>query len=177
MESVVERTRHRPGVGAARRGLVAAGLATACLALAAPAAAAPEGVLRPTVTCVDVNDDGTVTAHFGYTNTWGHDVTMPAGHRRNFFLPPPGDRGQPSSFSPGTFDDVFSVTFSGLLLSWQLGDDDGIGVAIATRSSPRCTNVPAMGVDSPWPALLAAVGLGIAITFRRRTAGSAVARG
>jgi hypothetical protein len=147
----------------------ALGLAAASLIGASPAHAAPEGVLSPTLTCIDVGENGEITAHFGYSNTWHNDVTIPAGHRRNSFGPAPADRGQPSRFSPGTYDDVFTVTFTGPSLTWQLGDDDGIGVATATVDSRRCTSVPAMGLDSPWPVLLAGVGLGVAFALRRRS--------
>lgn len=141
---------------------------------AAPAAGNPgdEGALRPPFACIDVHEDGAVTAHFGYTNTTGQAVTVPAGTVGNAFILPPATRGQPSTFSAGSVGDAVSVAFSGPVLAWHLAYEGRGGIAIATKWSRPCTQAPAMGLDSPWPVLLAAVRLGVALVVRVPSAAS-----
>jgi hypothetical protein len=156
--------------------------ATAAALMPASALASPQNHLTPIVDCVDVASDGSITAHFGYDNSWTNQVNVPAGKnppgQQNWFLPSPADRGQPSQFSPGTASDVFTVTFtptaSSPTLEWRLGDAaDVYNSAVASASSARCTPVPAMGVDSAWPAILAAVGVAVVLRARRsRTRGA-----
>ncbi len=147
-------------------------LAVLVVALAAPAAAdaSPLSRITPTVTCVDVNTDGSVTAHFGYVNSWTSQMTIPVGVRSggaNAFSPTPEDRGQPTQFQPGTFSDVFTVTFTEPALTWLLDDAKGTpNSATASASSTRCAPVPALGIDSPLPLALLAVGL-VALLARR----------
>jgi hypothetical protein len=140
---------------------------------AQPAAASPQSRLTPLLTCVDVNGDGSVTAHFGYSNSWTNTVTVPAGKtppgQQNWFLPDPKDRGQSSKFDPGTYPDVFTVTFTEASIEWRLGDvNGGYNSVTASSSDARCTPVPAFGVDSPWPVAVVAVALGAALAGRRR---------
>lgn len=143
------------------------------LALPVAADASPLSRLTPTVTCVEVNTDGSITAHWGYTNVWRSQITIPVGDRkgnRNFFSPGAQDQGQPTAFTPGTQADVFTVTFTGASLTWTLDDskDDPPNSATATADSTRCTPVPALGVDSPLPLALLAVGLGAMLARRSR---------
>ena len=154
---------------------VAASAVGAVLCLFAPSAeASPQSNLTPLLTCIDVNGDGSITAHFGYTNVWTNTVTVPAGKvppgQQNWFLPDPKDRGQPSKFQVGTLNDVFTVTFSTPTLEWRLGDVNGaFNLVIVDASGTRCTPVPAVGFDSPWPVAVVAVGLGAALAVRRRS--------
>jgi len=151
---------------------------TALALVAAPAAvASPQNRLTPILDCIDVGADGSITAHFGYTNSWTNQSNVPAGKPppgpQNWFLPAPADRGQPSQFQPGTFSDVFTVTFTPTSgnpnIEWRLSDASGeFNSAIADASSARCTPVPAAGLDSPWPVLLSVVGLGAALAVRQR---------
>ncbi len=159
-----------------------AAIAVCCAALLAlvvapGAAGSPANHLTPILNCIDVAGDGSITAHFGYANTWTNQVTVPAGKtppgNQNWFLPAPEDRGQPSQFQPGPFNDVFTVTFTPTStnpsLEWRLADvSNEFNSAIADASSARCTPVPAAGLDSPWPVLLAAVGLGAVLAVRQR---------
>lgn len=156
----------------------AVALCAGVLALAgAPGAlASPQNHLTPILNCIDVNGDGSITAHFGYSNTWTNQVTVPAGKTsgggQNWFLPDPKDRGQPSQFDPGTFNDVFTVTFTSATLEWRLSDVSGeYNSVVADANTSRCTPVPAFGVDSPWPVILAVVGLGVFVAWRRRLGG------
>ena len=168
--------RHRPlqRAGAA----IALLCATVVVLVAAPGAAgSPQNHLTPILDCIDVAGNGSITAHFGYTNSWTNQSNVPAGKPppgpQNWFLPAPADRGQPSQFQPGTFSDVFTVTFTPTSgnpnIEWRLSDASGeFNSAIADASSARCTPVPAAGLDSPWPVLLSVVGLGAALALRQR---------
>jgi hypothetical protein len=160
-----------------RRLLRGAGVAFAVLLVvgwyAPPAASSPQSRLTPLLTCVDVNGDGSVTAHFGYSNSWTNTVNIPAGKpppgQQNWFLPDPTDRGQLSKFDPGTYQDAFTVTFTEPSIEWRLGDVNGAYNAVtASASDTRCASVPAFGVDSPWPVAVIAVALGVALVARRR---------
>lgn len=145
----------------------------AAVALVAPglAAASPQSKLTPLVTCVDLNTDGTITAHWGYTNTWTNQVTVPIGNRpgqQNYFSPGAEDRGQPTKFSPGTSNNVFTVTFTGTL-TWFLDDANGTpNSATASSSSTRCAPVPAFGLDSPLPVIVLTLAGGVLLALRRR---------
>jgi len=142
------------------------------LVAAANSAASPQNHLTPILNCIDVNGDGSITAHFGYSNSWTNQVTVPAGKTsgggQNWFLPDPADRGQPSQFAPGTYNDVFTVTFTSPTLEWRLSDISGAyGSVVVDANSSRCTPVPGFGIDSPWPAILVVVGLGAIAALRR----------
>jgi len=165
----------RAGAARTRRPplVILAGVILVALAAAPRAAASPQNTLLPILDCVDVNTDGSVTAHFGYVNNWGNQVTVPAGKTsgggQNWFLPDPADRGQPSQFSAGTYNDVFTVTFTSATLEWRLSDVNGAyDSVIASSSSSRCAPVPAAGIDSPLPVLLGAFGIAAVVALRRR---------
>ena len=149
------------------RALAAGATLAVALLVAAPAGASPQNHVTPLLDCIDVGSDGSITAHFGYANSWTNQVTVPAGHgppgQQNWFVPAPVDRGQPSQFDPGTYHDVFTVTFTpSPALEWRLGDDNGEYSSVtADINSPRCTPVPAAAFDSPWPVGAGAVGLGL----------------
>ena len=64
--------------------------------------------IQPSVKCVDV-DGGTLTAVFGYSNPNPADVELAAGSGSNF-IDPGGDRGQPSTFQPGTVESAVTVS-------------------------------------------------------------------
>ena len=173
----------RPGptlrLRARRWAVVALGVTAVMLVAVTGSAAAPQNHLTPILNCIDVNGDGSITAHFGYSNSWTNQITVPAGKTsgggQNWFLPAPADRGQPSQFQPGTFSDVFTVTFTPTganpTLEWRLSDvNSGYGSVIADAGSSRCTPVPAFGFDSPWPVILVAVGLGAMVALQRRPA-------
>lgn len=162
--------------------LAIAAIVVTLLALSLPeaASASPQSKVAPTVTCVDVNTDGSITAHWGYTNTWGSQVTVQVGSRTsgdNLFSPNPEDRGQPTKFQPGTFTDVFTVTFTGASLTWTLDDSkvSPANSATASASSTRCAPVPALGLDSPLPLALLAVGACVVVLTRRRGSEEALA--
>jgi hypothetical protein len=145
----------------------------AVLVLPDVAHASPQSRVTPTVTCVEVNTDGSITAHWGYVNVWTNQVTVQIGDRtsgKNLFAPGAEDRGQPTAFDPGTHDDVLTVTFTGTSLTWTLDDSKDLpaNAATASASSTRCAPVPALGVDSPLPLALAAVAVCALVVARRR---------
>jgi uncharacterized repeat protein (TIGR01451 family) len=89
-------------------------------------------VVTPVVECVEPLPGG-MRAHFGYTNPGGFTVVIPLGPR-NYFSPPPPDRGQPDEFDPGRVIDALQVDFPGDELTWTLGRRR----ATASASSPVC---------------------------------------
>ena len=91
--------------------------------------------VRPILECVTANTDGTLTAYYGYDNNEPNAVTIPVGPA-NQFAPAPADRGQPTTFAPGTTPEwpnsAFFVTFSGASLSWTLNGTTVTATANAT---------------------------------------------
>ena len=63
----------------------------------------------PLADCVTQGSDPSrLQAWFGYRNADPAAVVIPIGPD-GFFLPPPADRGQPTTFDPGEFHRVFFV--------------------------------------------------------------------
>jgi hypothetical protein len=78
--------------------------------------------ITPIAECVDVNQNGTLIAHFGYKNEGVADTTVPVG-AHNEFSPGQQDRGQPTTFLTGRVTNAFTVTFpTADKLRWTLGD-------------------------------------------------------
>jgi hypothetical protein len=68
--------------------------------------------IAPVLNCVTYNaDTSEVTAYFGYISTFTDTETIDIG-LNNFFSPGVIDRGQPTNFLPGQFNDVFSTSFT-----------------------------------------------------------------
>jgi hypothetical protein len=97
--------------------------------------------VRPILECVVANTDGTITAYYGYESKEPNPVTIPVGPA-NQFAPTPADRGQPTTFDPGTTpvwpSSAFFVTFSGASLSWTL---NGITVTADANTTPCAYNI------------------------------------
>jgi hypothetical protein len=125
-----------------RRGRVRAALAAGAggcllcgLAIAVPADAATTGPV-PSVDCINVAADGTVTAYFGYSSDTSTDIAV--GDNNQVF-PVDADQGQPTELNPGTYPRVFSVTFNPDIIptvSWILNGAE----ADASAESPQCQN-------------------------------------
>lgn len=84
------------------------------LAALAPAssAAASIGGLFPVLDCVSYSAaTDTVTGSFGYTNLNGSPITVLLGSDNYFTTAPAFRDHQPTDFLPGTFHEVFSVTY------------------------------------------------------------------
>lgn len=90
--------------------------------------------MTPLAECVDVLEDGSVVARFGYQSDETDDVKIPVGPL-NYFAPGKGDVGQPTSFFKGRIKNVFSVTLpSSETGRWNLGD----AFADANIATARC---------------------------------------
>jgi uncharacterized repeat protein (TIGR01451 family) len=98
-----------------------------------PPVTPPTLPIQPFVKCVD--DDGTtMQAVFGYTNPNGVAVNVDVGSA-NAFSPAPVNRGQPTTFDPGTVEPAVTVPgASGSSITWNLTSAS----ATADASSPRC---------------------------------------
>ncbi len=81
---------------------------------------APTQAITPAVECVANLGSGNYEAHFSYTNPNAVGSNIPVG-TKNSFTPTPADRGQLTTFAPGSHPDVFKVAFTGGTLSWKLG--------------------------------------------------------
>jgi uncharacterized repeat protein (TIGR01451 family) len=101
--------------------------------------------VQPTVKCVDDNG-GTFTAVFGYANPNTSAVTVPVGSG-NSFAPAPSDRGQPTTFNPGTVESAVTVTGeAGSALVWSVTVGGVTSTASATASfTPSCSTGPTPG--------------------------------
>ncbi len=94
----------------------------------------------PLLECVKDNEEGTLTAYFGYKNQNAFLVEIPIGEH-NAFTPGSEDRGQPKEFNPGQSsgypDANFQVVFDSESITWNL---DG-GSVTASRKSNYCDPV------------------------------------
>lgn len=112
----------------------------------------PKTPVTPTVSCVLENGDGTATAFFGYNNTKGQTVTINAGvndgKNTNVVSPGAANQGQPSSFTAGQKDAVFSVVFpaSGSVV-WTLQSNGGAKNSVTAKKgvSKSCSPVIPIG--------------------------------
>jgi hypothetical protein len=125
------------------------------------------GSIKPILECV-FRDTGTgqYNALWGYTNNYSGSITVPAGSG-NGFSPAPESRGQPTTFSPGTHDNVFATSWNGSgTLTWSL-----IHSATASTGSTACaTNpVPIAGSQTLTWALLAVAFVGTDLVAARLT--------
>jgi uncharacterized repeat protein (TIGR01451 family) len=109
---------------------------------------APTLPIQPSVKCVDV-DGGNLTAVFGYSNPNAAAVDLAAGSGFNF-INPGGNRGQPSTFLPGTVESAVTVTAdAGTTITWTISYAGQASSASADASFPtRCTTPP-----SPTPSI------------------------
>ncbi|MGD8848664.1 MAG: RHS repeat-associated core domain-containing protein [Anaerolineales bacterium] len=88
--------------------------------------------LEPSVYCVEETATGWI-GHFGVYNPNAETVDVPVGPL-NRFQPAPEDRGQSTSFDPGTDEELFTVSYEETELTWQL---DGNSTT-SSAESPRC---------------------------------------
>lgn len=145
--------------------MAAAGLLVGSVGTASADNGGP-GSVKPSLECV-YHDTGTgqYTALWGYTNNYTSPVTIPLGSG-NSFSPTPADRGQVTTFSPGTHDNVLSTTWDGSGdLTWNLTHS-----ATASKTSTACSTnpVPIAGSQLLTWILLAAAFVGTAAVIARR---------
>ncbi len=89
--------------------------------------------LLPVLDCVTQTNDTTYTAWFGYENDDTTSIFVPVGPQ-NKFSPTPNDRTQPTIFSTGRQDKIFSLVFNGKNLTWKLNGNE----VVASKKSPKC---------------------------------------
>jgi uncharacterized repeat protein (TIGR01451 family) len=100
--------------------------------------------IQPTVKCVDDNG-ATFQAVFGYSNPNTEAVTIAVGAGNS--IVPGMDRGQPSTFQPGTVESAVTVTGSSASsITWTIAYGGSVSSASATPSFPtHCSTNPPPG--------------------------------
>jgi hypothetical protein len=100
--------------------------------------------IAPIAECVDVNQNGTLVAHFGYRNDAASAVEVAIG-QRNYLSPGAVDRGQPKTFFNGRINNVFTVTFPSTdTITWVVGD----ATTSANIATERCQGTTLGCVDT-----------------------------
>lgn len=115
-------------------------------ALAAASAAAPASAADPVevVTCVTRVDDATLASYWGYTLAGTEPVIIPVGNggttaTNNFFQTAPPDRGQPTTFTPGSTAIAVRALFpAGGSLRWALSGGAAVTATAAMLTSRPC---------------------------------------
>ena len=113
-----------------------------------PAELVPIGVF---VTCV-TNHGNTYDAIFGYENDNRAQQIVPVG-LANAFAPSPGNRGQPTTFEPGTVRNAVAVTGipNGSVVVWRV-DHAGVRAAVADEFlTKKCDQPPVPLPPLPTP--------------------------
>jgi choice-of-anchor A domain-containing protein len=113
--------------------LIGASLTGSGMALISPFQGCPREPVVPLVACVVAVGPGQFTAVFTYHNPASHAFDIPVG-KKNSFIPPPEDRGQPTTFLPDPDETSFSIAFDGSPLTWEIVNRQ----ATASSSSPPC---------------------------------------
>ena len=155
---------------AARLAAVAASVAVSLLA--APGAAQASGSVTPLLDCLTQHgNNGSYTAVMGYSNTTGRTQTIAYGYN-NVITPSKYDRAQPTTFKPGTYHGVFTITIPASDIwsspSWTLNGDrlDAYDAYNAT-SCPPGTQMPSVGNGTGTAVGLLAAGVIGAFLIRR----------
>lgn len=107
----------------------------------------PAQPVTPTVQCVDVAADGSLTAHFGYASANTRTVTIPIGSGNA--VAGATAPGQTTAFAPGVVARAFSVTGvpSGGSATWTVAYGGVTETATASSATARC-QIPT-GDDAP----------------------------
>lgn len=109
--------------------------------------------IAPIAECVDVNQNGTLVAHFGYRNDAASAVDVAIG-QRNYFSPGAVDRGQPKTFFTGRVNNVFTVTFPSTdTITWVVGDV----TTSANSATERCQGSTLGCVDTDNTSILSSL--------------------
>jgi hypothetical protein len=94
--------------------------------------------ITPIAECVEVQKDGSMTAHFGYQNNSTNAITVPIGDK-NKFTPGNADIGQPTQFFQGRVNDIVKKAIpAGSSLRWILGN----AFVDASVTTERCKPAP-----------------------------------
>jgi hypothetical protein len=90
--------------------------------------------ITPIAECVELKQDGSLVARFGYRNDGTSAVDVAVG-AQNYFTPGALDRAQPRTFLVGRVTNLFTVSFSSSeKLQWVVGGS----VASASIATERC---------------------------------------
>jgi len=101
--------------------------------------------LKPTLSCVWANDDGTYSAALGFDNRSGFTIEADAGSYQNAIYingSTPTADGQPSFFRPGVSTTEFTIDWNPLHgdnVNWSL---DGTSLNFSSSSGPACEQHP-----------------------------------
>jgi hypothetical protein len=101
--------------------------------------------LKPTLSCVWANGDGTYSAALGFTNPSAYRIEADAGSYQNSIYingSTPTADGQPSFFRPGTSTTEFTIDWNplrGNTVQWAL---DGTTLQFTSASGPACAQHP-----------------------------------
>lgn len=99
--------------------------------------------ISPVTECIDINNDNTYTAHFGYNNNNNVNVNIPSGGD-NKLVGSVISGVPPTDFSPGRHYKVFSINWSSGNLVWKLGNR----TATASPQTPVCNQGPNINDDT-----------------------------
>ena len=129
--------------------------------------------LKPTLSCVWANDDGTYSAALGFTNPSQYTIEADAGSYQNSVYlngSTPHADGQPSFFRPGDPVTEFTLDWNPLQgndVQWAL---DGTTLRFSSSSGPACAQhpVPIMGSMTVL-GIVAFGGVGAFVFFNRRS--------
>jgi len=94
---------------------------------------APFPQVIPFVDCVQVHNDGRLTARFGYRNIKDQTEEIAPGEK-NALDPADAAKKLPDSFRPGVHGNALRATTNGGPVTWRLSQY----TATATKDSPRC---------------------------------------
>lgn len=129
--------------------------------------------LKPALSCVWANDDGSYSAALGFTNPSRYTIEADAGSYQNSVYlnrSTPHADGQPSFFRPGDSTTEFTLDWNpihGDDVQWAL---DGTTLRFSSSSGPACTQhpVPIMGSVTVL-GIVALGGVGAFVFFNRRS--------
>jgi hypothetical protein len=100
----------------------------------------PQLSITPLINCYWANADGTTTFSIGYRSTNAGVATVDISSDNRFHPSQNDDRGQPTSFDPGTHNNVFAVTVTAHELDddiqWELLDNK-VDVATSTKCAKK----------------------------------------
>jgi hypothetical protein len=99
--------------------------------------------ITPIAECIELRQDGSMLAKFGYQNNSTETIKIAIGER-NRFTPGKEDVGQPNEFFKGRIANIVSVTIpAGSTLKWILGNAS-VDAGITTercKGDPVCENI------------------------------------
>jgi len=104
-----------------------------------PLPAALTGSITPIVNCIVQNDDGTVTARFGYSTNVNADLFAVKSASDNYLTPASAPQSQTLFFRKGTHNSTFFSVAAKLPITWFVRGPDGqLNSAVADSSADQC---------------------------------------